>query len=496
MQENRLPLNPITLRFRDAGMEEAYEEEYSASSLPLIRVTLIMGALLYAAFGYLDYRLVPQDSAAVWAVRFPLVLLILVVFASTYLEGLHRRLNEIMSTLIVVAGLNVVVMMWRWPEELGYFYVSGVLMIFMYAHGHLRMRFIYATGSTWLIILIYALIVPLDVFIDTGMVLGGAVVLCMFASYVIEFYDRKSFWHRMMIDDQRRLLEKEHARKSRELESARRLQLSLLPQEVPDASAAEIGVAMRSAAEIGGDYYDFVVGDDGSVTFAIGDATGHGAEAGALVMATKILFSSLSHEEDVANILTTASGRLKRIGVTKLYMAMAVGRIRGSELHLAGAGMPPAVIYRAATGDVEEVPLKGMPLGSFADYPYTSARLRLDAGDAVILMTDGFPESFNEEGEMFGYDRALEVVRDVARMHPSDGIAALMDHARAWCGDRPVADDITFMMLRAKPVEHDPQQLHPEAGPNEEAGLETTSMPSPALVAAGNGLQSATRASF
>ncbi len=73
--------------------------------------------------------------------------------------------------------------------------------------------------------------------------------------------------------------------------------------------------------------------------------------------------------------------------------------------------MPHALVHRAATGTVESVPLKGMPLGGFADYPYTTRTLRLDPGDTVVLMSDGFPELFNDAGEMLGYDEVESHVR-------------------------------------------------------------------------------------
>ena len=451
MSSQRPPLSPFTLRFYDDAQEAAYREEYVESSLSIVRVTLILGALLYAAYAYLDRILVPDGVAAVWAVRFPIVLLILLAFSLTYVDGLRRHLNLVMSALIVIAGLDVTLMMWRWPDELGHLYVSGMLMVFMYAHGHLRMRFVYATGSTLLVVASYAVVVPFQTLLETGSILGGAVLLCMFASYAIEFFDRKSFWHDMMLTDKRLQLEREHARKSQELEAARRLQISLLPQKVPGCLDADIAVAMRPAVEIGGDYYDFDAYGEGGVTFAIGDATGHGAEAGAMVTATKILFASLSREKRIEDILVRATTTLKRVGINKLYMALAVGRLKGSELHLAGAGMPPALIFRAETGHCETVSLKGMPLGSFAAFPYSATRIRLEPGDTVILMSDGFPESFNESGEMLGYERAIEIVRGVAQMEPSDMIAALMEHARAWSGRGPVRDDITFMALRYRP---------------------------------------------
>jgi hypothetical protein len=81
------------------------------------------------------------------------------------------------------------------------------------------------------------------------------------------------------LETQRKLLEAENARKTKELEEARQLQLSMLPQKLPQLPDLDIAVYMKPAAEVGGDYYDFHLNDDGTLTVAIGDATGHGMKA-------------------------------------------------------------------------------------------------------------------------------------------------------------------------------------------------------------------------
>ncbi len=102
---------------------------------------------------------------------------------------------------------------------------------------------------------------------------------------------------------ERKLLEAENARKTQELEEARQLQLSMLPKSVPDHPLFEIATYMKTATEVGGDYYDFHLANDGTLTLAIGDATGHGAQAGIVVTATKSLFELLAEEADIARIL-------------------------------------------------------------------------------------------------------------------------------------------------------------------------------------------------
>src|SRR5690606_38959100 len=120
-------------------------------------------------------------------------------------------------------------------------------------------------------------------------------------------------------------------------------------------------------------------------------------------------------------------------------------------LELAGAGMPPALIVREATGAVEAVALKGMPLGSPAEYPYASSTVRLHPGDAVVLMSDGFPELFDARGAMLGYEPVAEHVRAGAGGSAEDLIGHLRRTMDAWTDGHSLRDDVTFLVLRRKP---------------------------------------------
>jgi serine phosphatase RsbU (regulator of sigma subunit) len=242
-------------------------------------------------------------------------------------------------------------------------------------------------------------------------------------------------------------LRAENERKARELEEARQLQLSMLPKAVPELPGLEIAAYMKPATEVGGDYYDFHVAKDGTLTIAVGDATGHGLKAGTLVTATKGLFNAFAEEPDIRGFLLRSSRALKRLNLRYLYMALMLAKVKGNRVRLSAAGMPPALVYRAATGEVEEVAIRGLPLGGAA-FPYEERELELALGDAVVFMSDGFPERFNANGEMLDYDRARAVLAEAAR----EPARAIIDHfvrtAEAWAGGRPQDDDVTFVVMK------------------------------------------------
>lgn len=119
-----------------------------------------------------------------------------------------------------------------------------------------------------------------------------------------------------------KLLEADNARKTKELEEARRVQLSMLPKTIPSVPDVDIRVYMKTAVEVGGDYYDFMPTEDGTLTLAIGDATGHGLQAGMMVTATKSLFNAFACFPDPVKILQDTSKALKLMGFRNLYMAL------------------------------------------------------------------------------------------------------------------------------------------------------------------------------
>jgi serine phosphatase RsbU (regulator of sigma subunit) len=249
---------------------------------------------------------------------------------------------------------------------------------------------------------------------------------------------------------QQRLLKAEFDRKSEELEEARLFQLSLLPRQLPEHPSFDLAVAMKTATEVGGDYYDFRLAEGGDLTCAIGDATGHGLKAGTMVTVTKSLFSAYSPATSLSEFLGNATAAIRRMELGRMVMALQLARFDGARLTLASAGMPPALLWRASSGSensVEEITLSGMPLGGL-DFDYQERRLDVGSGDTLLLMTDGFPELLNADGDPFGYPAARQAFGRVAHETPSEIIASLEQTAEEWAGSKVPNDDLTFVVLR------------------------------------------------
>lgn len=458
MDDGRLHL--LTLRFASPAREAAFQEDYFRRSVRPVRLAILVGFGQYALFGLLDSVMVPDSAPVIRIVRVVVCAVLLGLLGLTFTRHFTARsMQRIVGLVPFVGGLGVPLMAYLGQDANNYYdYYAGLMLVLFYIHALLRLRFVVATALSWGLIAAYQLVTallvptPPEIHLNNAFFLGSANISGMVASYALEYYARRVYWQTQALDERNRLLEAEDRRKSAELDGSRRLQLAMLPQDLPDHPSAELAVFMQTATEVGGDYYDFDVSEDGALTFALGDATGHGAEAGIMVTATKVLFESLARTTEVNEFLRRANVPIRRVGRSRMFMALAAGRLRGRTLELAGAGMPPALIVRAATGATETIPLKGMPLGGFADFDYQTTTIELAPGDTVVLMSDGFPELTGAAGQQLGYEQALQLAAEAAGRSAEEAIAFLDAAMAEWSGGSAPNDDITFLVLRCKGV--------------------------------------------
>ncbi len=265
---------------------------------------------------------------------------------------------------------------------------------------------------------------------------------------------------------ERKILEAEDQRKARELLEAREVQLSLLPRCITGLQNYDFCFEMNPATEVGGDYYDYSISDSGEISIAIGDATNHGMKAGMMVSIMKSLFISHIDQMEIKEFLNHCSKTIKQMKLKNLFMALMIVKINGRNLKISSAGIPPLLIYRKQTEEIEEIKVKGMPLGSVESFPYQIVETELNDGDTVLMMTDGLAELFNTERKLFGMQRIKN--QFLSNMEkPVDGIVEnLFSAAKKWRNGAKQNDDITFVSFRYKKNEHT-QVLPPEKEKNE-----------------------------
>jgi serine phosphatase RsbU (regulator of sigma subunit) len=110
--------------------------------------------------------------------------------------------------------------------------------------------------------------------------------------------------------------------------------------------------------------------------------------------------------------------------------------------------MPPPLIFRQKSKEVEEIRLPALPLGGSADFKYKKTETILSQGDTLLLMSDGFPELFNEQKEILDYKKSKKIFGSVAELSSKQIIDQLCEEAENWRGSAKLEDDITFVVIK------------------------------------------------
>lgn len=237
------------------------------------------------------------------------------------------------------------------------------------------------------------------------------------------------------------------ARIDQELRVAQLIQQQFLPKTLPDLPGWQIAAFYRAAAEVGGDFYDFIGLPDGKVGLVVGDVTGHGVPA-ALVMATtrSVLRSEAPRLVAPSAVLERVNDYLhadipENMFVTCLY---AVLDPRTGVLTYANAGHDLPFVRR---GDrVEELRATGMPLGAMAGMRYQEKEAVLELGDVILLHSDGLAEAHDASHAMFGFGRMRTLMGGLGIGH--DLIDGLLEALHAFTGPAwEQEDDITLVTL-------------------------------------------------
>tara|TARA_Y100000590_G_scaffold297103_1_gene334818 strand:- start:27483 stop:30794 length:3312 start_codon:yes stop_codon:yes gene_type:complete len=248
--------------------------------------------------------------------------------------------------------------------------------------------------------------------------------------------------------DKKQLAKLEEGRRTKELEEAREFQMKMLPKKCPKVMDLEISAGIKTATEVGGDYYDFFPQKDDSVYVVVGDATGHGMTAGMMVSITKAgLYGTPPNipPNEVSYILNRT---IKAIELGKNKMAISIARFWSDRLELTSAAMPPLYHYKSSTKEVDEILLEGLPLGSFKGETYGQLEISSEPGDAFVFISDGLPEATNKSEEMLGYEAVLNCVRENGKNSAGEIKQSLFDLGAAWLDGIQNQDDITVVVVK------------------------------------------------
>jgi len=250
--------------------------------------------------------------------------------------------------------------------------------------------------------------------------------------------------YRIFIETKKReLLEKE-------LEIARSIQQSFLPQELKEFNGLDISSSLQPAKFVAGDLYDLIALDEKTLGLLIGDVSGKGVPA-SLIMAQAIsLFRIFSRQcRDCAKVLSLLNkelyGRTSSRFVTFMYLIIDTVN---NTVSVSSAGHAPLLVFKEKANELKEIELDaGLPLGVTEDAEYNNVLFNLEKGDKIIIFTDGLTEARSKDKREFGIERIKKVISENRGKKSAELSKALLDDVAEFALRCVQHDDITLIIL-------------------------------------------------
>jgi serine phosphatase RsbU (regulator of sigma subunit) len=256
---------------------------------------------------------------------------------------------------------------------------------------------------------------------------------------------------------QREMVERE--RLEREMQLARDIQRTFLPDQIPHLPGWDMDALWQTAREVGGDFYDFFSLPDRRLGLVIADVADKGMPAALFMTLVRTLVRATVQEFD------SPAAVLKRVNdvlvpdarggmfVTLFY---AVVDLESGRVTYANAGHNPPLVANSSGSQITRLPKTGMALGVLETSQYSQQSTDLQPGDALVLYTDGITEAFSPEGELFGEDRLHQVVAaamQAAREPDANGaareiVSAVEAAVATFLGPAAPGDDLTLLVLQ------------------------------------------------
>jgi len=252
------------------------------------------------------------------------------------------------------------------------------------------------------------------------------------------------------VTERRRAAERNH-----ELEIARHIQLSLLPNAPLRLPCVALTGFCAPASQVGGDYFDYFE-NAGTVDVVIADVSGHSVGAALLMTEVRSTLrvealkasAAISPAEVLGDLNELLYDDLTRSEsfITMLYMKYDPERRR---LTYANAGHNRAILLRSRDGRPTMLDAEGLVLGALRNVDFEERTVELASGDLLLLYTDGVTEAQNAAGEFFGVERLVASLRQHKGLELEGIVKALLEDTRRFCGDRPLDDDIAMVVMKA-----------------------------------------------
>lgn len=244
----------------------------------------------------------------------------------------------------------------------------------------------------------------------------------------------------------------EKERMSSQLNIARRIQRGLLPTTAPTVPGFEIAGWSEAADQTGGDYYDWSLTPDGQLIVTIADVTGHGI--GPAIMASvcrAYARATLRGSAPLTSLLEQLNRLVHADTRGEQFVTFLAGVLDPAErtMLVASAGHGPVLLHRADGSPIEELATQGVPLGIMDDMSMDPVSVvRFSPGDVLLLISDGFFEWMDVQGQQFGIERLADALRSAASLPPSEIIESIHRAVVEFTAGTEQPDDMTAVVVK------------------------------------------------
>lgn len=245
-------------------------------------------------------------------------------------------------------------------------------------------------------------------------------------------------------------LSRSHAVLQDEIETARDLQLSLIPEQAPCIPGFAITARYQPARRVGGDYYDVYPIDPSHVGVLVADASGHGIPAAFVVSMAKMAFSSHAvAQRSSAQTMTGANAELARV-IRKIHHLTAFYLVLDADtgtVSYTNAGHPSPILQRTDDSDLEFLDTNGVAVGMMERSGYGEAHVTLQKGDRLLMFTDGLLGVLGPSGDRYGQERLAAFVESHGDTHSEALVDSLLADVRGYADGESFLDDVTVVVL-------------------------------------------------
>lgn len=252
-----------------------------------------------------------------------------------------------------------------------------------------------------------------------------------------------------MVELQRTTAEK--TRLIKELEIAKGIQRSFLPEKEPEISGIDIAASNVAATEVGGDFYDFIPIAKDQWGLTIADVAGKGVPAALFMALSRTLVrASTTGNPNVSESIEKANELICADAKTGMFVTLfyAILDAKKKRLRYVNAGHNPPLLLKQQKGNTVLLKAKGIALGVIENIELEEEEIQLEKGDLITLFTDGVTEAINQKEEQFGQQRLLTLIEENRGLSACEIISKIEAEVTAFSGGQPQFDDITLMIIK------------------------------------------------